>query len=192
MPYRNGRLGRAVIAAKPIAKREGPSLMIAKSTELAVPAEAQGDRKQAAEHFSADELFALARNKSVEGRRTLFATVCDLFMGERQTLSGRHRGDFLQRRSFIVRATLVSGRPLSHGLLRSVAAQLLEQGRCSCRNLRVGIAGQELADPDLLKGPQAKNALCGHEPYVAIDTAFSEQIEEWSTRASFHIPQSRV
>lgn len=91
MPYRNGRLGRAVIAAKPIAKREGPSLMIAKSTELAVPAEAQGDRKQAAEHFSADELFALARNKSVEGRRTLFATVCDLFMGERQTLSDRER-----------------------------------------------------------------------------------------------------
>ncbi len=42
-------------------------------------------------NLSTDELFALAHNKSAEGRRALFSTVCDLFLGENLTLSDRER-----------------------------------------------------------------------------------------------------
>ena len=63
--------------------------MIAKTSERALAAGSPPSTKQDITNFSADELFALARNKSVEGRRALFSTVCDIFLGESLTLSDR-------------------------------------------------------------------------------------------------------
>ncbi len=65
--------------------------MIAKTSERALAAGSPPSTKQDITNFSADELFALARNKSVEGRRALFSTVCDIFLGESLTLSDRER-----------------------------------------------------------------------------------------------------
>jgi hypothetical protein len=63
--------------------------MIAKSTERAVPVEVGTNRLPPNRTFTAEELFALARNKSADGRRALFSTVCDLFLGESLVLSDR-------------------------------------------------------------------------------------------------------
>ena len=65
--------------------------MVAKSTERAVTLDSSGSSQMPPMNFTADELFALARNKSAEGRRQLFSTVCDLFLGESLVLSDRER-----------------------------------------------------------------------------------------------------
>jgi uncharacterized protein (DUF2336 family) len=69
---------------------EGHGSMIPKSYEQAGSVQPTTSTKDTVS-LSADELFALARNKSAEGRRNLFSTVCDLFLGESVTLSDRER-----------------------------------------------------------------------------------------------------
>ena len=64
--------------------------MTAKSSERAkIPGALASAMGNAPSALSPDELFALARNKSAEGRRVLFSTVCDLFFGGNLTLSDR-------------------------------------------------------------------------------------------------------
>ncbi len=65
--------------------------MVAKTSERAAAAGSSIGATPDMTGFSAEQLFALAHDKSVDGRRALFSTVCDLFLGESVTLSDRER-----------------------------------------------------------------------------------------------------
>lgn len=123
--------------------------MIPKSSDHAASANPTPVGTDAAS-FSADELFALARNKSAQGRRNLFSTVCDLFLGESVTLSDRERalmGEILRQ---LVRDVEVTMR-------KAVAERLAKRSDAphalvvELANDQIEVAHAILKDCDLLK-----------------------------------------
>ena len=73
----------------------------------------------------------------------------------------------------------------------ALVSELTDELEAMCRR----IAREELAHSDLLELPQAQYALSRHEPYVAIDAALSEEVQERCASASFHrkdLPSKRI
>lgn len=131
--------------------------------------------------LSADELFELARNKTKEGRESLFAMVSDLFFDEDRVLSDRERalmGEILRR---LVHAVEMSVR-------RNLSMRMAERTDAP-HDLIVDLANDdiEVAHPILLRSDVLQDAdlievirhrTMEHQLSVAARRSVSEEVAE--------------